>query len=109
MIMTHGLHLLTLIRCKDGVQLLHGRLTDRMQLLLARVIAESAVAHEGSYLLFAVGEDRLDLGCLVGGEVELPGEASCFALRIGSMMALDRRWRLLDIGRGLLREDHAAR
>ena len=84
----HGLHLLELLGGKDAGELLLGGLVDGAELRVAILRRERSVSHQRGHLLVAVGEDGLELGGLVGAEVELLAEEGGCLLGIGGVMAV---------------------
>lgn len=67
---THGFELLHLVGGEDGGELGVGVLEDGAHLLTALVLGEAGVGVERGHLLVLVGQDGLNLGGLVVGEIE---------------------------------------
>lgn len=78
----HLLHLLELVGCEDGLELLLSALVNGAHLLVALLRGERGVLAESGHLLLAVGEDRLELGRLVRGKVQALREHLGLALRV---------------------------
>jgi len=110
----HGLHLLKLVGGEDRGELALRFLVDGVELLLAILRGEVGVCHERGNLLLAVGEDGLELGGLIGAEVQLFAEHQGGTMGVAGVLAavtadaLDGGRGLLGGGGGLLGECNAA-
>ena len=86
------LQLLHLIGRENGSKLLPGLLADSVHLLLRDHWGDGGVALQCRDLLIAVGEDGLELGRLIGGEVQLLAETGGLTLGTTSMVGLRGCW-----------------
>lgn len=76
------LHLLKLVRSKNGCELLASLLMDCVHLLLHDHWGDGWVAFQCGDILVAIGEDRFEFRGLIGREIESLAEPGSFALRI---------------------------
>lgn len=88
---THRLQLLHLVGSEDRGELVVGVLEDGAGLLAALILSEAGVVVEGGHLLLLIGEDRLELCGLIGGEIEALAEVLRGLLRIHLVMTVVAR------------------
>jgi hypothetical protein len=81
-VLLHGGISLFLIVAENGVDLGVGLVVDAPHLGAAIVLAKGLVLGERLHFLAASNEERFDLGLLIGGEVEIVGEALELAIGV---------------------------
>lgn len=86
----HGFQLGQLIRRQDAAHLLQGLLLNCMHLLMTILLRQLLVLPKSLHLLVTRGEDRLDLRCLLGRQIQPSGKHGRLALWIWCVVVVAR-------------------